>query len=325
LILVLNGASLDIRDHIGLTPLEYAHREGHQKVADVIIMAARFPPSKLSVPGNMLNSNDFIADEAERKEDGMSVAAIIGIILGVCLGASTGLLMAMVFARRLHLYKSQSASTVLPESMANGHSKVLRTPQADGDFQKPAEAVVRLGEGQISTPVVMQAHVHQQRTLLKQLSRESLSSSDSDGSQSQQLVYARSKPLEDIDAEPPHRSPKSCSVGRSRTLGFQASAPKPPAIPEHLPRKAISKQEATQAAWQGKTDRRVAPICTAPCPEPETVLRNSASLRGEPLAGKLPPELVPGTETGVDLQCSVDRRSTSRPAKPRVRAYQTLV
>jgi ankyrin repeat protein len=98
--LMMGGASVDMRDRSGFTALDYARNEGHEDVASAIDMAVRLPPAQLSIPGMMMNSQDFPPEEiAGADQNSSNVALIIGVTIGAVVGLVAAV--SMVIAARV--------------------------------------------------------------------------------------------------------------------------------------------------------------------------------------------------------------------------------
>jgi len=235
--LVMNGASLTIRDNTGLTPLDYAQQEGHQNVLSGIDMAIRLPQSKLNSPGYMHSSEDdfpaVVTNTADDQKD-TNISAIIGIVLGILLGATAALIITVGFRRYGLCAKGNSAVLAVPT-----HDLPVKPPPARELYKDAFDDLECLGNDysddhgatpkKTRGPVVIQVPGHP-------LSPQS-----------------RSKPMQNIDA-------MSLSTDNSRSQlrnasldarGFRADAPAPPMIPEALAL-GMPKEDSSRA-WQTQT------------------------------------------------------------------------
>jgi len=237
--LVMNGASLVVRDNAGLTPLEYAQQEGHQDVLSGIEMATRLPPSMLNAPGYMHSSeDDFPTSHPTGEQEEGNIAEIIGIVVGFFLGATAALVIGIAIRRYQLSAKGKSNVVALPTRQSQAK------PAPPRELYKEAfDDLECLGNGssdedgatptQSRGPVVIQVPGHQ-------LSREIFPSSpNSDHFFPEKLPQVRNNQRQSVDPMSFPSSPKENSLTTLRNASvdvrcFRADAPEPPLIPQEL-------------------------------------------------------------------------------------------
>jgi len=121
--LVLSGASVEIRDDQGLTPLDYATQEGHDEVVEKIGAASKIPRGEGVTPGNSkavpslgAGGGDQLVQEPDGDDgDGGGSIGIVAVTIGVLLGAICGLFCALM-AGKAYSARSKAAVCAMPGS-----------------------------------------------------------------------------------------------------------------------------------------------------------------------------------------------------------------
>jgi len=275
--LLAGGASVDLRDNSGLTAMDYANREGHDGVVSAIDLAVRMPRARV-VPTRSAPSQAPIMqiggpnmEDAQPSEDADNKdLALIGGVIGVCLG--TALCMLIAFAVRQFCHSPSKAIVAALPKLSTADSPPRKTAKRPHAISEPALSALTppgyIGsdsDGGARSPGSTPGSTPKASKLLR--GKTGTSTSGNDGVAPTVL---RVVPKHSAVAEPPSERNLAPSPPRS-SLALAAVAQDPePAAPQAPPPQRRHPQQARQKAARDCSPAEQATV--RPVAEPERTL-----------------------------------------------------